>query len=108
MFYVVGHLSLDDVRNLSLSSRRLQYLVQEPRITKSILEVRVKELTRRRCRCRWDEAGNGNNPLRWTSQIYPRLFPPSSQDHCQPGLSADARCGLGQSKREPRSAESPS
>ena len=78
MFYVVGHLSLDDVQNLSLTSRRLQYLVQEPRITKSILEVRVKELTRRR---RWDEARNGNNPLRWSLRSTPASSPPS-----KPGL----------------------
>ena len=37
--YVVRHLDLHDIRSLSLSSRRLQYLTREANITKRILEV---------------------------------------------------------------------
>jgi hypothetical protein len=37
--YVVQHLDLEDVRNLSLTCRRFQYLVHEENIAKAILNV---------------------------------------------------------------------
>lgn len=40
--YVVGQLDLADVRSLTLSCKRFQFLLHETNITKSILEVGFK------------------------------------------------------------------